>query len=41
MRLPLLLLAISATLDAAEFKIGFHTFTLPDGFEIEAVAVIG
>ncbi len=39
MRLPFTLLALAtATTQAAEFKIGIHTFTLPDGLTVELVA---
>ncbi len=34
----ILLLALGASAHAAQFKIGAHNFTLPDGFEIELVA---
>ncbi|MCE9608877.1 MAG: HEAT repeat domain-containing protein [Chthoniobacter sp.] len=37
MRLPLLLL-LAATAHAAEFKIGLHTFTVPDGLTVELAA---
>src|SRR5687767_12335440 len=34
----ILLFAFGASAHAAQFKIGAHNFTLPDGFEIELVA---
>jgi putative membrane-bound dehydrogenase-like protein len=38
MRLPLLALLAATTTHAAEFKIGLHTFTLPDGLTVELAA---
>ena len=35
---PLLLCALQVRLLSAEVKLGAHTFTIPDGFEIEVVA---
>ena len=38
MRLPLLALLLLATGHAAEFKLGLHTFTVPDGLTVELAA---
>ena len=38
MRLPLLALLAATASHAAEFKIGIHTFTLPEGLTVELAA---
>lgn len=38
MRLPLLALLAATATQAAEFKIGLHTFTVPDGLTVELAA---